>query len=164
MSTIEVEDTATDRRRSLLAGFLIGVAIMAAVDEIVYHQLLGWHHFYDRSTLDVGLLADGLLQASYLVFLVAGFFVFADLRRDRALSRRSAWAAFLIGLGAFQVFDGLFDHKVLRLHQIRYNVDDLLVYDLAWNSAGFAFLAAGAVLLWRTRAGGKARSDPAQPT
>lgn len=39
-----------DVRSSTLVGVLIGIAIMAAVDEIVFHQLLAWHHFYDRST------------------------------------------------------------------------------------------------------------------
>jgi uncharacterized membrane protein len=29
----------------------------------------------------------------------------------------------LLGLGAFQVFDGIVDHKLLQLHQVRYGVD-----------------------------------------
>jgi uncharacterized membrane protein len=124
---------------------------MAAVDTIVFHQLLGWHHFYDRSTPDAGLLSDGLLQSAYLVLLVGGFFLFADLRRDRALAPASARAGLFLGLGGFQLFDGLVDHKVLRLHQIRYGVDDLLAYDLAWNLAGLALLAIGGVLAWRSR-------------
>jgi uncharacterized membrane protein len=42
---------AVDRRRSLLTGAMTGIAVMAAVDTIVFHELLSWHHFYDRSTL-----------------------------------------------------------------------------------------------------------------
>ena len=41
---------APERGRSLLAASMIGVGVMASVDEIVFHQVLGWHHFYDRST------------------------------------------------------------------------------------------------------------------
>jgi uncharacterized membrane protein len=144
-----------DRRRSLRTGTMLGIAIMAAVDEVVFHQLLGWHHFYDRSTLDVGLLADGLLQAAYLLLLVAGFFWFADLRRRGALARGSARAGFVLGLGAFQLFDGIVDHKLLRVHQIRYGVD-VLSYDLAWNGGALVLLLVGLFLTWRTRDEGNA--------
>ena len=64
-------DTGLDSRRSLTAGLLIGLGAMAAVDEIVFHQLLGWHHFYDRATPAIGLLTDGLLHAFELLAIVA---------------------------------------------------------------------------------------------
>ncbi|WP_258723737.1 DUF2243 domain-containing protein [Cellulomonas sp. NS3] len=139
-----------DTRRSLGAGAVIGVGLMAAVDEIVFHQLLGWHHFYDRSTSDVALLSDGVLHAVELVLLVGGFFLVADLQRRRALSRGFLRAGLLIGAGGFQLFDGLVDHKVLRVHQVRYGVDTL-PYDLAWNGFGALVLVTGLVLLRRAR-------------
>ena len=139
-----------DGRSSTLAGVLIGIAIMAAVDEIVFHQLLGWHHFYDRSTPSVALLSDGLLHAAELIALVGGLFWFADLRRRRALSTRLTWGGFLLGAGGFQLFDGLVDHKVFRVHQIRYGVH-LLPYDVVWNVAGAVLLLAGAAVVWSAR-------------
>jgi uncharacterized membrane protein len=36
--------------------------------------------------------------------------------------------------------DGLIDHKVMLLHQVRYGVDPV-PYDTAWNTVGVAFLA-----------------------
>lgn len=127
---------------------LIGAAVMAAVDEIVFHQILGWHHFYDRSTTSLGLLSDGLLHSAELLTLVAGLFLHADLRRRRALAPAHAWAGFFLGLGAFQLFDGIVDHKLLRLHQIRYGVD-VTPYDWAWNIAALALLLVGVVLAVR---------------
>ncbi|NYI05053.1 DUF2243 domain-containing protein [Allostreptomyces psammosilenae] len=135
-------------RRSMAVGALIGAAVMAAVDEIVFHQLLHWHHFYDRSTPGVGLLSDGLLHSAELLALVAGFFLLADLLRQRALAPAHAWAGVLLGLGAFQLFDGIVDHKLLRLHQIRYGVD-VTPYDWAWNIAGLLLLLAGLALAAR---------------
>lgn len=129
---------------------MIGVGLMAGIDEIVFHQVLAWHHFYDRSTSEVGLLSDGLLHAAELVLLVAGFFLYADLRRRRALAPTSAWAGLFLGLGGFQLFDGLVNHKVLALHQIRYDVE-LLPYDLAWNLGAAVLLAVGAGLALRGR-------------
>jgi uncharacterized membrane protein len=140
-----------DRPRSLRVGAVIGVALMAAVDTVVFHQVLGWHHFYDRSTPDIGLLSDGLLQTAYLALLVGGFFAFADLRRRAAVAARSAWAGFLLGAGGFQLFDGIVDHKVLRLHQVRRDVDDLLVYDLVWNGAAVVLLVLGLALARASR-------------
>ncbi len=131
---------------------------MAAVDEIVFHQILHWHHFYDRSTTGIGLLSDGLLHTAELLGLVAGFFLHADLRRRRALAPRHARAGFLLGLGAFQLFDGIVDHKLLRLHQIRYRVD-VTPYDWAWNIAGLLLLLIGAALA--VRAGRESRTEPA---
>lgn len=119
---------------------------MAAVDEIVFHQLLSWHHFYDRSTSRIGLLSDGLLHAFELILLVAGFFLLADLRRRGTLHTRRAWAGFLLGAGGFQLFDGVVVHKILRLHQIRYDVD-LFVYDATWIASAVLLLVAGAAVL-----------------
>ncbi|NMR32068.1 DUF2243 domain-containing protein [Crystallibacter degradans] len=145
------------RNKSYWSTFLIGLAVMAGVDEIVFHQVLAWHHFYDNATLQIGLLSDGLLHAAELVALVAGFFLLADARRRNSFSPITAWAGFFIGLGAFQLWDGIIDHKVLRLHQVRYDVE-ILPYDLAWNAFGLALLTAGilltAVALRRHRTGG----------
>ncbi len=141
-----------DAGASLRATLLVGVGLMAAVDEIVFHQLLGWHHFYDRATPAVGLLSDGLLHAAELVALVAGGFGLAELRARRALAPGHARAGLFLGAGGFQLFDGIVDHKVLRLHQVRYDVA-LLPYDVAWNASALLLLAVGAVLLARARRG-----------
>ncbi|MCP9963253.1 DUF2243 domain-containing protein [Streptomyces somaliensis] len=123
---------------------------MAGLDEIVFHQILHWHHFYDRSTPGIGLLSDGLLHTAELCALAAGAVLYADLRRRRVLSPAHARAGFVLGLGAFQVFDGVVDHKLLRLHQIRYGVD-LTPYDLTWNAVGLLLLLLGALLAVRAR-------------
>lgn len=136
--------------RSMWAAALIGIGLMAAVDEIIFHQILAWHHFYDRSTPEIGLLTDGLLHAGELVAIVAGFFQIADLRRRHTLVTLRAWAGFFLGLGGFQLFDGLVDHKVLRLHQVRYGVN-IIPYDIAWNLAGLILLIIGLLLFIRAR-------------
>jgi len=140
-----------EHRRSLVVAAFIGIGLMAAVDEIVFHQLLAWHHFYDHASTAMALFSDGLLHAAELVLLVGGLFLFSELRSRGALAPTWAWAGLFIGLGGFQLFDGIVDHKVLRLHQIRY-VDNLLPYDLAWNGAAVVLLVIGLLLLRRARA------------
>jgi uncharacterized membrane protein len=145
-------------RRSVVAGVLFGVGVAAFVDETVFHQLLHWHHFYDRSTPDAGLVSDGFLHAGGWIATVTGLFLFADLQRSRTAVTRAVWGGALLGWGAFQVYDGLFQHKVLRLHQIRYDVE-LLPYDVAWNVAGAAGVVAGLALLWPLRRAAPARTS-----
>lgn len=135
---------------TLVATFLIGIGIVAAIDEIVLHQLLGWHHFYDGSTRDVALASDGMLHAAELVLVVGGFFLVADLRRRGTFAVRHAWAGVLLGMGTFQLFDGVVHHKLLGLHQIRYDVD-LLPYDVVWFVVAVVLLAAGGALLASAR-------------
>lgn len=135
-------------RRTFWSAFLLGAAVIAAVDEIVFHQILGWHHFYDRGTPEFALVSDGLLHAAELVALVAGGFLLADARRRGRWSTRAAWAGAFCGAGAFQLFDGLVNHKVLGVHQVRYGVE-LLPYDLAWLAAGLVLLVVGVVLALR---------------
>jgi len=129
---------------------------VAFVDETVFHQLLHWHHFYDRSTPDVGLVSDGLFHAFGFVAVVSGLFLLSDLRRRRSLVVRRWVGGVLLGAGAFQLYDGLVQHKVFGLHQIRYGVD-LLPYDLTWNVLAAVLLVAGA-LLTRAR---RPRREPA---
>jgi uncharacterized membrane protein len=144
-------DVATDPRRSLGAGVLIGIGVAGFIDEVVFHQLLHWHHFYDRSTRDAGLVSDGLFHAFSWAAIVTGLFLFADLQRRHSTVVRRVQAGALIGSGGFQLYDGLVHHKLLRLHQIRYDVS-LLPYDVAWNLAGALALVAGLLLLRRTAA------------
>lgn len=138
------------RRRSVLAGVLIGIGTAAFLDETVFHQLLHWHHFYDRSTTDAGLVSDGLFHAFGWLAIVLGLFLFADLQRRRAAIPVRLWAGGLAGWGGFQLYDGVLQHKLFRLHQIRYAVP-LVPYDLAWNVAGGVALVVGLLLLRRSR-------------
>ena len=139
-------------RRNVVGGALLGVGLAGFLDETVFHQLLHWHHFYDRSTPAVGLVSDGIFHAVGWFAVVAGLFWFAALRR-RGTFRAASWVGgLLVGCGAFQLYDGTVQHKLLGLHQIRYDVD-LLPYDLVWNLVAVALVVAGVVVLRRGRAG-----------
>jgi len=138
------------RNRSCWSGVLVGVGVAAFVDETVFHQLLHWHHFYDGSTSDAGLVSDGIFHAFGWFAVVIGLVMVGDLRRRAALSTRVLIAGALLGAGAFQLYDGTVQHKLFGLHQIRYGVD-LTVYDWTWNVIATVLLVAGAVLLYRGR-------------
>jgi hypothetical protein len=52
------------------------------IDETVFHQLLHWHHFYDKSTMAVGLVSDGIFHAFGFTAMVVGLFLMADSLRQ----------------------------------------------------------------------------------
>src|SRR5690606_5785980 len=143
---------------SLGAAVLVGGGVMAAVDEIVFHQLLQWHHFFDQSTPMIGIFSDGMLHAAELIILVAGFFWIARLARRQALIPSWTRAGLLLGMGGFQLFDGIVDHKLLRLHQVRYGVE-LLPHALAGSLRGLVLLLIGA-WLWRRPAAAARHGRP----
>src|SRR3954451_23823158 len=132
--------------RSVLSGVLLGVGIAAFVDETVFHQLLHWHHFYDKSTPAAGLVSDGLFHAFSWFATVAALFLLVDARRRGPVPAWRWWGGLLVGAGAFQLYDGTVQHKLLRLHQIRYHVD-IAPYDWTWNVLAVVLIAVGALLL-----------------
>jgi uncharacterized membrane protein len=144
-------------RRNLIAGALLGAGFVAFLDETVFHQLLHWHHFYDRSTSDVGLVSDGIFHAFSFFAAIGAMFLLADLYRRRAVWWARWTAGFLLGAGVFQLYDGLVQHKVFALHEIRYGVE-LLPYDIVWNGAAVVLIVVGAALVFRTRSA--ARKSP----
>src|SRR4051795_8558051 len=92
---------AVPHSRSAWAGVLIGVGVAGFVDETVFHQLLHWHHFYDKSTPAAGLVSDGLFHAFGWFCTVAALFLFADLRRRGGFQRLPWWGGLLFGAGLF---------------------------------------------------------------
>ncbi|SOC40787.1 uncharacterized membrane protein [Salinicoccus kekensis] len=149
------KSSVSARRKIMTSGVLIGIGVMALVDEIIFHQLLQWHHFFDFDTTQFGIFSDGLLNSFALFAIVAGIFLFAHVVRIHTYSTVRWAAGLFLGMGAFQLFDGIVSHKVLRIHQIRYNVD-LLPYDIAWISSAILLLAIGGFLWYRVR-----KNDPA---
>lgn len=141
---------ASHSSRNLGSGFLFGLGLVAFFDEMVFHQLLGWHHFYDKSTDAVGLFSDGLFHAFSWFATVASLFLVADLRRRKAFWTKRWISGVLLGAGFFQLYDGLVQHKLLELHQIRYNVD-ILPYDIVWNVIAVVILIIGVVLFMQTQ-------------
>jgi uncharacterized membrane protein len=141
----------TPRRTSVVAGLLGGLGLATFVDEVVFHQILQWHHFYDKGTATAGVVSDGYLHAGSWIATVAALFMVADVQRRGGAVWRAFAGGVLLGAGAFQLYDGTVQHKLFGLHEIRYGVD-LLPYDVAWNVVGGAGIVIGLLLLRGTSA------------
>ena len=137
-------------RRNLWSGILFGLGFVAFLDETLFHQLLHWHKFYDKSTVAVGLVSDGLFHAFSWFATVGGLYLVADLRRRNALWHKMWWGGKLLGGGVFQLYDGTIQHKIMRIHQIRYDVN-ILPYDLVWNISAAIMILVGIGLIMKAK-------------
>jgi uncharacterized membrane protein len=146
-----VELTARDRPSLFWPGVLAGIGLAGTLDEVVLHQLLGWHHFYDRSTPTVGLVSDGLFHLFSTAVLVIGVILLVERRHASPDRPRLALAGILLGAGGFNLYDGTIQHKLLGLHQVRAGAPNNLPYDLAFLSVAAAVALAGALLLRQVR-------------
>jgi uncharacterized membrane protein len=151
---IASRDRPTDRAL-LRTGLLLGVGLVGTLDEVVLHQLLQWHNFYVHADQYWRIVSDGLfhLVSSTLLFVGA-----LRLWRDRqSLSRRGRGrrlaAGIVLGMGAFNLYDGLIQHKLLQLHQVREGVANQLPYDLAFNGLAVLLLIIGWRLLRASKRG-----------
>lgn len=134
----------------LRPGVVTGIGAAGTLDEVILHQLLRWHHFYDRS-FAADMVSDGLLHLASTSLLVAGLcWAMATAWRGRDHGRpgtwRRFWAGLFIGLGGFNLYDGTVQHKVLGLHQVRMDAENLLPYDLTFIGLAVASILVGVSL------------------
>jgi uncharacterized membrane protein len=65
---------------------------------------------------------------------------------------RQAVAGILLGAGGFNLYDGIVQHKLLGLHQVRAGASNNLPYDLVFIGVAAVVLLAGLLLLrWPVR-------------
>jgi uncharacterized membrane protein len=106
-------------RALLWPAVLVGVGVAGSLDEIVLHQLLRWHHSYDRASQAAGLIADGIFHLGSTAALVIGLVLLVQRWPTGPGPLRQAAAGILLGAGGFNLYDGTVQHKLLDLHQVR---------------------------------------------
>jgi uncharacterized membrane protein len=134
--------------RSLLwPAVLVGIGVAGSLDEIVLHQLLRWHHFYDRGSQAAGLIADGIFHLGSTAALAVGLVLLVQRWRTGPGPLRQSAAGILLGAGGFNLYDGIIQHKLLGLHQVRAGAPNNLPYDLVFIGLATVVLVAGLLLL-----------------
>ena len=139
--------TKEPNRSLLWPAVLVGIGVAGSLDEIVLHQLLRWHHFYDRGSQAAGLIADGIFHLGSTATLVIGLVLLMTRWRTGRDPLRQAVAGILVGAGGFNLYDGTIQHKLLGLHQVRAGAPNNLPYDLVFIAIAAVVLLAGLLLL-----------------
>ena len=146
----------------LRTGMILGVGLVGSLDEVVLHQLLQWHNLYVHTTQYWRIFSDGLFHLLTAALLFAGALRLWGQRDLIKLGHGRALAAgILLGMGGFNLYDGIVQHKILQLHPVRENVQDLLPYDLAFNGIAVVLLIAGWLLWQGVRSAEATSAEPA---
>ncbi|WP_227374477.1 DUF2243 domain-containing protein [Haladaptatus halobius] len=149
-------DSESKRRNAvLLGGGILGVGFGALLDVIVFHLILQWHHLlssiYAPSTvagLRTNVYFDGIFSLAMLgVMSLGGGMIWRALNRsDEAHSTVRLFGSVLVGVGAFNVFDGIVDHYLLHVHDAVHGTRALNPH---WVGASFLLLGLGILVLTR---------------
>jgi uncharacterized membrane protein len=143
--------TKEPNRSLLWPAVLVGIGVAGSLDEIVLHQLLRWHHFYDRGSQAAGLIADGIFHLGSTAALGIGLVLLVQRWPTGPGPLRQAAAGILVGAGGFNLYDGTIQHKLLGLHQVRAGAPNNLPYDLVFIGLAAVMLLAGLLLLRAAR-------------
>jgi uncharacterized membrane protein len=131
---------------------LMGLGFGGFVDGIVLHQILQWHHMLTATGdhpadtvagLETNTLADGLFHMGTWVLVFVGTLL--TVRAWQAGRLAPPWRThaglLLAGWGLFNLVEGVVDHHLLGLHNVRDDVAE----PLWWN---LGFLASGGCSSW----------------
>ena len=149
------------------AGLLLGVGFGGFVDGIVLHQILQWHHMLTNTGnhpadtvagLETNTVADGLFHAATWICLACGVVLMrrAWAAEERGPSLRALVGAMLVGWGVFNLVEGVVDHHLLGVHNVRDDVSDPLWWNVGFLAFGAALVAVGAMLARNARAPARA--------
>jgi uncharacterized membrane protein len=133
--------------RATVAGLLIGIGMGGFVDGIVLHQIVQWHNMlsnivppHTMETMRVNMTWDGLFHALTWVITLVGILQLQRAAHARAPipSAQAFMGQLILGWGIFNLVEGVIDHQILGLHNVR-EVPNYTAYNLT-------FLAVGGVL------------------
>jgi uncharacterized membrane protein len=137
---------------------LMGLGFGGFVDGIVLHQILQWHHMLTATGdhpadtvagLETNTLADGLFHMGTWVLVFVGTLL--TVRAWQAGRLAPPWRThaglLLAGWGLFNLVEGVVDHHLLGLHNVRDDVAEPLWWNVGFLALGAVLVLAGAALV-----------------
>ena len=95
--------------------------------------------------LEINTLADGLFHASTWIFVFGGLWWLWKAVNAGAWKLR--WGSLLgwmaVGWGIFNVVEGIIDHHILQVHQVRPDASNPLVWDIGFLIFGGLLIVGG---------------------
>ena len=135
----------SERNGSVVAAAtFLGMGMGGFLDGILLHQLLQWHQMISNrlppDTLQnskVNMFWDGIFHAFTLIFTITGVILLWKLlhRKDIDRSGNLLAGGLIFGWGVFNILEGLADHQLLKLHNVR----EVTTNKEAWNLGFLAF-------------------------
>lgn len=145
------------------AATVLGIGIGGFVDGIVLHQILQWHEMLSAKVpatnyvgKSVNMFWDGIFHFFTLIVTLVGIVLLWKLSK-RTDANRSGYllsGGLLTGWGLFNLIEGVIDHQILKLHNVRELTDNPQAYNLAFLGISVVMLLAGYALQKKGAAAG----------
>ncbi|MBP1934203.1 DUF2243 domain-containing protein [Ammoniphilus resinae] len=134
-----------ENKNLFISGLILGLGLLGAIDGIVFHQLLQWHHMVLSPNIELEIFTDGLFTALFSALLIwGGVKNFQDARKNEL---GHSWKIFLGGLfiggGSFNLVEGIIDHHILQVHRVKPLAENPLLYDLTFLAIGLLLVIIG---------------------
>ena len=152
----------------MAAATVLGIGIGGFIDGIVLHQILQWHEMLTNKlpadTLvnkSINMFWDGIFHLFTLITIIVGVFLLWNLLHKKNIntSKYLLWGGLSMGWGLFNLVEGIIDHHLLKLHNVReWSPDQEL-----WN---YGFLIFGLLLIilgWYWQKKGASNRSPFRP-
>ena len=136
---------------------VLGIGAGGFVDGIVLHQVLQWHEMLSAKIPPVTLVAksvnmfwDGIFHAFTLIVTVVGIILLWKLlhRKDIDTSGRVLAGGMLAGWAAFNIIEGIMDHHILKLHNVREITPNIEAWNYGFLGFSVLLLGIGWWLIW----------------
>ncbi|HEY1023015.1 MAG TPA: DUF2243 domain-containing protein [Flavisolibacter sp.] len=138
------------------ASRVLGIGLGGFADGIVLHQVLQWHEMISNKMPPVNLVAksvnmfwDGVFHAFCFLLVLAGVVLLWKLLRRRDIDRSGNLLAggLLLGWGMFNIVEGIIDHHLLKLHNVRELAANIPLWNYAFLGLSLFILAGGYLLV-----------------
>ncbi len=129
------------------AATVLGIGIGGFIDGIVLHQILQWHEMISNRLPPVTLEAksinmfwDGIFHAFTLLVVFVGIILLWKLlsQKNLNLSGKLLTGGLLMGWALFNLVEGIIDHHLLKLHNVREITSDVALWN--YGFLGFSIL------------------------
>lgn len=144
----------------LAAATLIGVGMGGFVDGIVLHQILQWHQMLSAKlppdtvlNKEVNMFWDGIFHAFTWLTTAIGIYLLWKLvyKRAAALSGKIFGGGLILGWGLFNIVEGIIDHHILELHNVREISSDQSLWNYLFLGFSVLLLIGGWLLVQQGR-------------
>jgi uncharacterized membrane protein len=131
------------------AATVLGIGVGGFLDGIILHQVLQWHEMLSNKippdTLlhkSINMFWDGVFHFFCLIVTIIGIILLWKmlLRTDIDRSGRLLGGGMLLGWGVFNIVEGVIDHHLLKLHNVR----EVSSIPDVWN---YSFLAVSVLMI-----------------
>ncbi len=131
-----------------IGSFVLGFGFMGAMDGIIFHQLLQWHSVVMQTDRAGQIASDGVFHFAVTITLVVGGILLwlAGNPKDLTSGVRKLIGGFLLGMGVFNLVEGIINHHLLQIHRVKPGDANALLYDLAFLALGLVLVIVGQLI------------------